>query len=99
MARLTWHIRALRDLDVITDRIAEDSPVHAEQVARRVFGRATLLLQQPRQGRRLPEYDGPRDVREVFVRLWRVIYEVKRETITILAIIHGARLVGNADPL
>ena len=26
------------------------------------------------QGRRVPEYDGPEEVREVFVHRWRMIY-------------------------
>lgn len=65
---------------------------------RRIFTRAGQLPDQPGQGRRVPEYDGDRDLREVFVHRWRVIYLASETSVQIVAIIHGARLIRNVDP-
>ena len=41
----------------------------------------------------LPEYDGPSDLREVFVHRWRLIYSASENGIEIVTILHGARLI------
>jgi toxin ParE1/3/4 len=97
--RLIWSPRARRNLRDILDRIAEDAPGRAPGVARRFFGRVASLADQPGQGRRVPEYDGADEVREVLVHRWRVIYRVGPEEVMIVAIVHGARLLKNARPL
>jgi toxin ParE1/3/4 len=99
MARLTWTRRATRELEDIVEHIAQDSPINARKVANRAALRAQLLLSQPAQGRRIPEYDGERELREVFVHRWRLIYEIVGDDIFIVALYHGARLLSNADPL
>ena len=97
--RLIWAPRALDDLAEIVAYIEKDSPAYARAVARRCFDRAEALVDQPGQGRRLPEYSGPHEVREVFVHRWRLIYAVTDAQIRVLAIIHGARLIEKSDPL
>jgi toxin ParE1/3/4 len=91
--RLIWSDRALRELDRIVVYVADTSPQNAKSIARRAFARADLLPDQPRQGRRLPENRTTRDIREVFVHRWRLIYEVTPEAVVILAVLHGARLI------
>ena len=91
--RLIWSDRALRELDRIVVYVADASPQNAKSIARRAFARADLLPDQPRQGRRLPENRTTRDIREVFVHRWRLIYEVTPEAVVILAVLHGARLI------
>jgi plasmid stabilization system protein ParE len=97
--RLIWSPRARRNLRDILDFIAEDSPGNAETVARRFFARVESLPDQPGQGRRVPEYDGPVEFREVFVHSWRVIYRTNEREVRIVAIVHGARLLKNVPPL
>jgi toxin ParE1/3/4 len=99
VAGLIWSDRALDELEAIAMHVALHSPFHAKQVSKRAFLRAAYLPDQPRQGRRLPEYVGPREIREVFVHRWRLIYEVTESGVTILSIIHGARLIENAPPI
>jgi toxin ParE1/3/4 len=91
--RLIWSDRALDELDLIVVYVAQTSPQNAKAIARRAFARADLLLDQPRQGRRLPENRTDRDLREVFVHRWRLIYEVMPDAVVIVAVIHGARLI------
>ncbi|HEU0221395.1 MAG TPA: type II toxin-antitoxin system RelE/ParE family toxin [Paracoccaceae bacterium] len=97
--RLIWSGRALDDLDAILSYIARDSPAYARAVGQRMLARVESLPDQPRQGRRVPEYDGDRELREVFVHRWRLIYEVSADKVRIITVIHGARLLGNAGPL
>ena len=97
--RLIWSRRATSELQEIAAYIAKDAPNYSEIVVRRFLERGKLLLDQPQQGRRLPEYGGLDEMREVFVHRWRMIYEVTPDTVTILAILHGARLIENAPPL
>ncbi len=91
--RLIWSDRALDELDSIVAYVAVTSPQNARVIARRCFARADLLPDQPRQGRRLPENRTDRELREVFVHRWRLIYEVTPDAVVILAILHGARLI------
>lgn len=60
--RLIWSDRALDDLDEIVAYIEKDSQLYARNVTRKMFARADALIGQPRQGRRVPEYDGDKDV-------------------------------------
>jgi toxin ParE1/3/4 len=54
--------------------IAKDSPMYAGPVVARFLNRAEALPDQPGQGRRVPEYQGALDLREVFVHRWQLIY-------------------------
>ena len=91
--RLIWSPRSLAELQDIGDYIAHDSPTYARLVVRRIVDRVSLLPDMPGQGRRVPEYDGPLDLREVFVHRWRLIYSASENGIEIVTILHGARLI------
>ncbi len=97
-ARLIWSPCALDDLNDILEYIAKESPKYAAMVGRRMFARTDRLPENPKQGRRVPEYDGEMEYREVFVHRWRLIYELSDERVTIITVIHGARLLELADP-
>lgn len=99
VAGLIWSPRALDDLDDILEYIAKESPKYASMVGKRMFARADLLPDNPKQGRRVPEHEGDIEYREVFVHRWRVIYELAHDRVTIVTIIHGARILENIDPL
>ena len=98
-ARLIWSPRARHNLREILDHIAADAPGTAEAVVRRFLDRAELLPAHPGQGRRVPEYEGPQEYREVYVHRWRLIYLVHADEVRIVAIVHTARLLRNVPPL
>jgi len=54
------------------------------------LGTADGLVTLAERGRVVPELDDP-SIREVFVRRYRLIYEVGPDEVMILAMIHGAR--------
>ena len=90
---LIWSDRARADLFEILAYLDARSPFFANAVSERFEARADLLPDHPRQGRRLPENRTDRDIREVFVHRWRLIYEVTPDAVVILAVLHGARLI------
>ena len=97
--RLRWSARGQAELQAVIDYVAVDAPANARSIARLAYSKAEHLVDQPRQGRRLPEYIGPREIREVFVYRWRLIYEVTEGEVTVLAMDHAAQLLENVDPL
>jgi toxin ParE1/3/4 len=91
MARaIRWGEPALEDLHQAADYIARDSQHYAQALIDRAAAAARSLVEVPESGRRVPEIDDP-NVRELFVQSYRLIYEVHREAIDILAFVHGAR--------
>ena len=85
--------RSPANLREILDHVAADSPGNARAVARRFFARVESLPDQPGQGRRVPEYEGADDLREVFVQRWRIIYRSSEHEVEIVAVVHTARLL------
>jgi len=49
-----------------------------------------MLAHFPRSGRKVPEYDD-KNVRELIVYNYRIIYRLQDGNVTIAAIIHGRR--------
>ncbi len=90
---LIWSDRARLDLFQILAYVDATSPIYANAVSERFEHRADLLTDHPRQGRRLPENRTTRDIREVSVHRWRLIYEVTPDAVVILAVLHGARQI------
>jgi plasmid stabilization system protein ParE len=97
--RLSWSPRARQELREILDYITRNSPGNEASVAKRFFARVASLPDQPGQGRRVPEYEGEDELREVLVHRWRLIYRTTDRTIEIIAVVHGARLLKNTPPL
>jgi toxin ParE1/3/4 len=97
--RIVWSPRALSDLHEILEWIARDSQAYARAVHDRFFARVESLTDQPGQGRRVPEYEGSDTLREVFVHSWRLMYRFDDRTVSIVAIVHGARDFGNVPPV
>ena len=50
------------------------------------------IPKSPRSGRVVPEYDDP-DLREKILGDYRVVYRIRKDTVEIVAICHGARLI------
>lgn len=93
---LIWSREALDDIDSIADYISRDSLTHAQQVAERILTLGESLAAQPKLGRVVPELNNPQ-VRERFVYSYRLIYELRDETIHVLAVIHGKRLLESVE--
>lgn len=92
MAKIIWSPQSLDDLESIADYIARDSRHYAKLVVEKITHAVELLALFPLQGRKVPEaYD--ENVREIFYKRYRIIYEVKSDRVEILTIIHGSRIL------
>ncbi|MFH1563055.1 MAG: type II toxin-antitoxin system RelE/ParE family toxin [Nitrospirota bacterium] len=92
MAKVKWSKEAIRDLKEICNYIALDSPYYANMLNDRVFEMIEYLELFPEMGRRLPESYDP-EVRELIYKSYRIVYQVKRDYIEIITVIHGSRLL------
>ena len=91
MARkVTWTESAWTDLEEVAEYIAKDSPHYAGAFVREVRDAARSLTDLAERGRLVPEFNDP-SIRELFVRSYRLIYQVTGQTIYIVGFIHGAR--------
>ncbi len=94
---LRWTERAARDLFTIGDYIAVDNPAAARSWVEKLRERAAQASKTPGSGRVVPEI-GRDDVREVFLRTYRIVYRVVDDGLVVLTIFGGHRLLGELNP-
>jgi len=85
-----WTEAALTDLAETADFIARDSPFYAASLVREVRTASLTLRNFAHRGRVVPECDSP-EIREIFIKSWRLIYQITDDHVFILAFVHGAR--------
>ena len=92
MARtVSWTECALRDLDDAAQFIAHDSKFYAKAFVREVRLAARSLRHFAERGRVVPEI-GDFDIRELFVRRYRLIYTLEgKHKVLVVRFIHGSR--------
>ena len=92
MVKLIWSPRAAADLEEICNYIALDSEHYARLFAQRIVTLIEKILDFPKAGRVVPEYQRD-DLRERIFQNYRIVYRIKEEAIEIVSIVHGARLL------
>ena len=88
---IEWTGRALADLRAIDDCIAADNPAAAERWVGRLIAKAQAAARLPMARRVVPE-KARTDVREVFLRSYRIVYRVRERSIVVLTVFQGHRL-------
>jgi plasmid stabilization system protein ParE len=83
-------------LKAIHDYIAKDSPANTKAVVRDILARTAALPETPRVGRRVPELDD-HDIREVPAHSWRIIYQLRGESVFIVTLVHRRRAAAPED--
>ena len=99
--KLLWTDRARRDLLDIGRYIARDNPRAARAWVERLRQRARKAAETPWAGRVVPER-AEKEVREVIVRNYRIVYRVFQDAIHVLTVFEGHRLFPEdaaADPI
>lgn len=85
---LKWLEDAIHDLQALREYIAQDNPIAANRVAKRILNAVKVLSEQPGIGRhgRIP------NTRELVVSgtPYIIPYQVKNNRIEILRVFHGA---------
>lgn len=91
MARtVVWSVPALEDLEAIAEFIGRDSESYAKALVEEVWAAAISLGEFAERGRVVPEI-GDASCRELFVRKYRLIYDIIGGEVVILTVVHGAR--------
>ncbi len=88
--RVIWTKSARDGLEEVLSYIAQDSPASARDVAEDFIEVASSLNTLSERGRVVPEIQDP-NIRELLVRSYRLMYEVRREDVRILALVHQAQ--------
>ncbi len=68
--------------------MSADSIYYAKEVAEKIMSRTEYLKKFPEFGRIVPEI-GNKNIRELIIYSYRLIYEISKNNIDILTIIHG----------
>jgi len=85
-----WSEPAKADLRSIHDFIAHDSRHYAKSVTQDIATKTDRLNELSRRGRVVPEI-GNEAIRELSLYSYRIIYEIKRQDVIILGVIHRRR--------
>lgn len=64
------------------------SPSYAASLVERLYEAVVILAEHPRLGRKVPEVDHDL-VRELLVEHYRVVYQLMRDRIEIVAVLHS----------
>lgn len=92
MARVVWSSVARDDLKALVTFIKADSPGYARTFGLHIQQRVEQLCHFPESGRKVPE-DKAGTYRELIIGSYRAVYRVDHDTVTIVTLIHGARLL------
>jgi len=85
-----WSEPAKADLRSIHDFIAHDSLHYAKKVTQDIREKTDVLDRLPKVGKKVPELNDEA-VRELSLYSYRIIYEIKSQSIFVLAVVHKRR--------
>jgi len=88
--RVAWTESAWQELEAAAEFIERDSPHFASALIHEAQLASQSLKKFPQRGRIVPELRDA-SVREIFVKRYRLIYEIGSNRVMILSFLHGAR--------
>ena len=88
--RVVWAKAARQALDDAVSHVAGDSRDAARRVLIQALQAASTLASFAERGRVVPELGDPA-IREVFVYSYRLMYEIRNDTVAVIGFLHGAR--------
>ena len=90
--KVIWTKEALADIEAIAEYIEKDSFFYASSVVSKILDVAKFISTFPFSGRVVLEKNNE-VVLEHFVYSYRVIYEIRKDAVYILAVVHGKRIL------
>jgi plasmid stabilization system protein ParE len=88
--------RAREDLGTIFARIATDNRGAAERWIGRILEHTDLAAEGPFLGRIVPEL-GQADIRETYLRSYRIVYRTDGQDLWVLTVFEGSRQLRSSD--
>lgn len=93
---VTWSPEAIDDVESIARFIERDSSFYAKAVVTKIIDLSRSLVSLPNRGRIVPELED-QNIRELFVYSYRLIYQIRKDTVLIIAVVHGKRQLTSAS--
>ena len=90
--KIIWSKESLNQLTEIERYIAKDSPERAERFINKLIDRVEKIKDYPSQSRVVPEFLKD-EIREVFVKTYRIVYRISKNQIEILTVFEGHQLI------
>jgi addiction module RelE/StbE family toxin len=90
--KVVWTEQAWERLAEIEEFIARDRPEAAANLIDKLVARGDALAKHPDRGRKLPEIPGS-GLRELVVNHYRIVYRRTSNTIDVLTVFEGHRLL------
>jgi toxin ParE1/3/4 len=91
-----WSQRARADLGAIFAYIAADNRGAAERWIGRILEHTDLAAAAPLLGRVVPEL-GQADIRETYLRSYRIVYRTDGQDLWVLTVFEGSRQLRSSD--
>ena len=88
--KVVWADAAVNDLEAAAEYISKDSPSYAAAFVLQSLESAKSLGDFAERGRVVPEFKNE-TIREIFVHSYRLIYQLQKNSVSVLAFIHGSR--------
>ncbi len=90
--KIVWSPLAIDRATEIADYISLDNPTAAQSWIDTVFNKVGVLKSSPELGRIVPEISR-KEIREIILGNYRIIYRIERECVSILTIRHGKQIL------
>lgn len=94
--KVVWTERAWARLTEIEAFVARENPEAAARLVARLIARGEALVRHPDRGRKLPEIPGS-SLREIVVNNYRIVYRRTSNTIEVLTVFEGHRLLRSGE--
>ena len=94
--KIQWSPLAVERIGEIADYIAQDSPMAAEKWIHSIFNRVEQVKDFSRSGRFVPEINR-KDIRELIIANYRIIYRIETRAISILTVRHSRQILPSED--
>ncbi len=91
--QVKWALPASLDLIEIAEFIAEDSPLNARKIVKKIREQISKLKTVPERGRVVPELatHGITQYREMIMPPWRVLYQIDEKVVYVVLVVDGRR--------
>ena len=96
MTSIIWSPQAIDDLQAIREYISRDSENYAALVVHRLVEAVERLREFPESGRVVPELN-KKEIREVIVPPYRIVYRLQGNGVEIVTVYHASRLLGTTQ--
>ena len=90
--KINWTKEAMINLQQIEDYISSDNPNTAIRLIDKLISLANDLSNFPQKGRIVPELSIDR-IREIIYKNYRLVYVIKKSSITILTVFESHKLL------